>query len=378
MKTKSKLWILAIVGLLVVIGLLVGIKAGQIGTMIKAGKTFAPPPESVTSAQVEAAQWETTTPAIGTLVAVRAVTLGSELAGLVRQIDFDSGAAVKRGAVLVKLDTSTEESQLESALADAALARVNLERAENLRKAGSNTPADLDVAQARAKQADAAVATLKATIAKKTVRAPFDGRMAIRQVELGQMLPAGAPIGSLTSVTPIYADFWLPQQALATLKAGQRVTMTTDTYPGARWEGVVSVINPEVDAATRNVRVRASFPNADGRLRPGMFVNVDVLAATRRDVLVIPATSVIFAPYGDSVFIIEKKKDAGGKESLAVRQKFVRLGERRGDFVAVAEGLSAGETVVSNGAFKLRNGSAVVVNNALAPAADLRPKPADQ
>ena len=378
MKTKSKLWLLAIVGLVVVVGLLVGIKAGQIGTMIKAGKSFVPPPESVTSARVEAGEWESATSAIGSVVAVHSVTLGSELSGLVRQIEFDSGAAVRRGAVLVKLDTSTEEAQLQAALADAALAKVNLKRAEDLREAGSNTPADLDAAQARQKQADAAVATLRATIAKKTIRAPFDGRVAIRQVELGQVVAAGGPIASLTSVTPIYADFYLPQQALATVRVGQRARLTTDTYPGAHWEGTVSVVNPEIDPATRNVRIRSSFPNTDGRLRPGMFVNVEVLSSELRKVVVIPATAVIFAPFGDSVFAIEEKKDAAGKSSLVVRQKFVRLGDRRGDFVAVTSGLSPGETVVSNGAFKLRNGMSVVVNNALAPSAELSPKPIEQ
>lgn len=378
MKTKSKLWLVAIVGLVVVVGLLVGIKAGQIGTMIKAGKSFVPPPESVTSARVEAAEWESGTSAIGSVVAVHAVTLGSELSGLVRQIEFDSGEAVRRGQVMVKLDTSTEEAQLQAAIADASLAKVNLERAESLRKAGSNTPAELDAAQARSKQAEAAVATLRATVAKKTIRAPFDGRVAIRQVELGQVLAAGGPVASLTSVTPVYADFYLPQQALASVRVGQRARLTTDTYPGAQWDGKVSVVNPEVDPSTRNVRIRASFDNADGRLRPGMFVSVEVLSSELRNVLAIPATAVVFAPYGDSVFVIEEKKDAGGKGGLVVRQKFVRLGDRRGDFVAVTSGLSAGETVVSNGAFKLRNGMSVVVNNALAPSAELSPKPTEQ
>jgi membrane fusion protein (multidrug efflux system) len=377
MKTKTKLWIVAVVGLLVVVGLLAGIKAGQIGTMIRAGKAFVPPPESVTSAKVESTEWESARSAVATLVAVRAVTVGSELSGLVRDIQFESGAAVRKGALLVKLDTSTEEAQLESAVAEATLARLNLERAENLRQAGSNTPAELDAARARAAQADAAVVQLRATIAKKTIRAPFDGRVAIRQIELGQVVGAGAPVASLTSVTPIFADFWLPQQALVDVKAGLRARVTTDTYPGAQWEGTVTVINPEVDTATRNVRIRATVPNADGKLRPGMFANVEVLSSDKKRVLVIPATAVLFAPYGDSVFAIEEKKDDAGKSSLTVRQKFVRLGERRGDFVVVTSGLAAGETVVSNGAFKLRNGMAVVVNNALAPPAELTPRPTD-
>jgi membrane fusion protein (multidrug efflux system) len=378
MKTKTKLWIGVAVGLLAVVGVLVGTKAGQIVAMIKAGKSFVPPPESVTSSKVEAVEWEAMRPAIGTLVAVRGVTLGSELPGLVRSISFESGTSVRKGAALVKLDTSAEEAQLASAEADAQLARANLERARMLRQGGSNTQADLDAAEARAKQADASVANLQAVIAKKTIRAPFDGRIAIRQVELGQILSPGTPIASLQSVDPIHADFWLPQQALSGLKVGQRVTLEVDVFPGSRWDGTITTINPEVDVATRNVRVRATFPNRDGRLRPGMYANVDVASGEKRKVLVVPATGVLYAPFGDSVFVLEEQKDPSGKPATVARQKFVRLGERRGDFVEVTSGLSAGETVVSSGAFKLRNGMAVVVNNALAPNIQLAPKPSDQ
>jgi membrane fusion protein, multidrug efflux system len=378
MKTKTKAWAFSIVALVVVIAVLVGIKAGQIGTMIKAGKSFVPPPESVTSAKVEAKEWESTRSAIGTLVAFRGVTLGAELGGTVRAISFDSGAFVKKGQVLVKLDTSAEEAQLGAASADASLAKLNLDRARNLHKGGANTQADLDAAEARAKSAQATVANLEATIAKKTIRAPFDGRVAIRQVELGQVLSTGTAIASLQSVSPIYADFYLPQQALATLRSGQRTRLRTDIFPGAQWEGEVSTVNTEVDVATRNVRVRATFPNGDGRLRPGMYANVEVLSSDKRPVLLIPATAAIFAPYGDSVFVLEEKKDPAGKPSALARQKFVRLGERRGDFVAVEAGLDAGEKVVSSGAFKLKNGMAVVVNDALAPSAELSPTPTDR
>ena len=375
MTTKKRIWILAVVGLLVVLVALVGIKGAQIATMIKAGKAFVPPPESVTSAKVESEQWQAARPAIGTLVAVRGVTLGAELTGVVREIDFESGTFVKQGAVLVRQDTATEEAQLAAALADASLAKVSLERAQALRKGGANTQADLDAAEARAKQTDATVVSLRTTIAKKTVRAPFDGRISIRQVELGQYLSAGSPIASLQSVTPIHADFWLPQQAIADLKLGQRVRVRADAFENAFWDGEITTINPEVDVATRNVRVRATFPNPDGRLRPGMFVNVEVLANQKRSVLTIPATAVIFAPYGDTVFVLDEKKDANGNSSLVARQTFVRLGERKGDYVAVDSGLNAGQTVVSTGAFKLRNGTVVRVNNALAPAAGLAPTP---
>ncbi len=378
MKIKTKLWIAIPIGLVALVATLGGTKAAQIGAMIKAGASFQPPPEAVTSATVQRTDWVASRTAIGTLVAARGVTLGSELPGLVKEITFDSGADVKKGALLVRLDTSAEEAQLQAAEADAALANVNLDRARALRKAESMAPADLDAAEARAKQAAATVANLRAVIAKKSIRAPFDGRLSIRQVELGQVLSAGAPIATLQSVTPIHSDFWLPQQALADLRPGQAVQLRTDTFPGAVWKGQITAINPEVDAATRNVKVRATFPNGDGRLRPGMFANVDVLSPDTHQVTFIPVTSVLYAPYGDSVYLIEKARDPAGQEKLTVRQQFVRLGERRGDFVAVTSGLEPGQTVVSSGAFKLRNGMTVMVNDALAPKASLSPRPSER
>jgi membrane fusion protein (multidrug efflux system) len=378
MTTKTRLWIAIPIGLVLTVGALGGVKAAQINTMIKTTAAFTPPPESVSSAVVEQGEWVASRQAVASLVAVRGVTLGSELPGLIREITFESGGAAKKGDLLVKLDTSTEEAQLQSAQADAALARLTLARARNLRRGESSSQADLDAAEARAKQAAAAVANLEATIAKKSIRAPFDGRISIRQVELGQVLQAGAPIASLQSITPIHADFFLPQQALVDLRPGQKVELRTDTFPGASWQGEVTAINPEVDTATRNVKVRATFANGDGRLRPGMFANVDVFSADKHPVLLVPVTSVLYAPYGDTVFTIESKKDASGKETLTARQQFVRLGERRGDFVAVTSGLEKGQRVVSVGAFKLRNGQPVTVNDALAPSAKMQPTPQEQ
>ncbi|HQR29019.1 MAG TPA: efflux RND transporter periplasmic adaptor subunit [Anaeromyxobacteraceae bacterium] len=378
MKTRTKLWIGVAVGLLAVVGVLVGVKGAQIGSMIKAGKSFVPPPEAVTTAAVESARWQPIQDASGTLVAFRGVTVGTELPGTIREIGFDSGTFVRKGAMLVRLDTTTEEAQLASAKADENLARLNYERAVEVRKGQANTPADLDAAEARYKQAQAAVRTIQAAIDKKTIRAPFDGRIAIRQVELGQVLGAGAPVASIQSVTPIHVEFSLPQQALARLKVGQPVHVHSDTFPGATWNGKVSTVNTEVDVATRNVKVRATVPNDDGRLRPGMFASVEVLSPTQVEVLVVPATAVLYAPYGDSVYVVEKKTGADGKEQLVAQQRFVRLGERRGDLVAVENGLKAGEMVVSSGAFKLRSGATVTVRNDLAPDVQANPKPANE
>jgi len=372
-KSKWKVRILVAVGLVAVVGILAGIKVSQIKSMIAAGKSFALPPESVTTSKVERTAWRSSRAAVGSLVAVHGVTLGAELPGVIKEIHFESGTSVRKGDVLVKLDTSTEEAQLESAVADAALAKVNLDRAHTLRATEANTQADLDAADARAKQTTAAVATLRSTIAKKTIRAPFDGRIAIRQIDLGQSVSPGTPLASLQSVDPIYAEFSLPQQALADVKIGQQVQMRTDIFPGANWQGKVGTINSEVDVATRNVRIRGIFPNADARLRPGMFVNVEVLSGDTRPVLTIPTTAVLYAPYGDSVYVAEQK-DGG----LTARQKFVRIGERRGDIVVVDSGLDAGETVVSSGAFKLKNGMSIVVKNELAPKIELAPQPTDK
>lgn len=378
MKTKTKLWIAIPFGLLLVVGALGFVKARQISTMINAGASFVPPPDAVSTARVQEARWEATRQAIGTLVAVRGVTLGSELPGLVREVHFDSGSAVKQGALLLKLDTSSEEAQLAAAQADATLSRLSLDRARNLRKEESNSAADLDQAEARAKGAAAQVANLEAIIAKKSIRAPFDGRVAIRQVELGQVLSAGSPVASLQSVSPIHADFWMPQQALAYSKLGQKVQLRTDTFPKDSWEGTITAVNPEVDASTRNVKIRATFPNPDGRLRPGMFANIDVLSNDFRQVHIIPVTSVLYAPYGDTVFAVDKKAGPDGKEALVAKQQFVRLGEKRGDYVEVLEGIDPGQMVVTSGAFKLRNGATLSVNNALGPDAKLSPQPANQ
>jgi membrane fusion protein (multidrug efflux system) len=378
MKSGKRLWVGVIVVLVLVLGVLAGTKAAQIGTMMKSGAKMVPPPTVVASAKVQEVVWEARQVATGSLVAVRGVTLAAELPGLVREISFESGTFVRAGAPLVRLDTSTEEAQLAAAAADASLAQISYERAQELRRADANAPADLDAAEARAKQAAAVAATLQATIAKKTIRAPFDGRISIRQVELGQVLAPGTPVASLQSVSPIHAEFWLPQQALSQLKVGQHTHVTVDTFPGATWDGAVTTINPEVDPSTRNVRVRATFGNPDGRLRPGMYASVEVVGAERSKVLAIPATAVIFAPYGDSVFVIEEKQLVPERKTPVVRQEFVRLGERRGDYVAVTSGLAVGDTVVSAGAFKLRNGMTVALNDALGPKPEVAPKPMDR
>jgi membrane fusion protein (multidrug efflux system) len=368
--------ILVLAGLVILIVILGTIKALQIGAMIDQGKKFVPPPETVTSAAVKADSWETALTAVGTLNAVQGVTVAAELPGKVVNITFEAGSAVKKGDILLRQDTSSEEAQLPGALAQVELTRLNLERSEQLLARGMIARVDRDNAVANAEQAKAQADNIRATISKKTVRAPFSGHLGIRQVNLGQLLREGDPIVTLQSLDPIYVDFTLPQQQFSTVKTGLSVRVTSDALLGETIEGLVTAISPQVDTDTRNIKVEATVNNRGLKLRPGMFVNVAVGLPAHQTVLAIPATAVLYAPYGDSVFIIEEAKgakdDKGGK---ALRQQFVRLGQKQGDFVAVTSGLKEGQIVVSTGVFKLRNGQSVVVDNKLAPDFQKTPSP---
>lgn len=362
----------AVLGLLAVIAILAGVKILQIRTMINQGKSFVPPAEPVTTAAVTSAVWSGDLTAVGTLSAVQGVTVAAELPGKVVKIAFQSGTAVTRGDLLVSQDTSSEEAQLPGLLAQVRLARSELERASRMLAERIVSQADHDRAVATHDQALSQLNGVRTTIAKKSIRAPFGGRIGIRQVNLGQILKEGDAIVTLQNLDPIHVDFSLPQQQLASLRMGQGVRLTCDALGGETVEGRISAITPLVDAETRNVRVQATVRNGGEKLRPGMFVNVAVGLSERRPVRVIPATAVLYAPYGDSVFVVEESRGRTGKQ---VRQQFVRLGEKRGDLVAVTAGLTGRETVVSTGVFKLRNGQPVVVDNRLAPPFSTSPKP---
>jgi membrane fusion protein (multidrug efflux system) len=301
-----------------------------------------------------------------------------DIPGTVREINFESGAVVAKGDLLVRLDTSTEEAQLRALEAQLGLAKLNVARERRLFEQKTVPQADLEVAEATLKQSEANADAVRATIEKKTLRAPFAGRLGIRLINLGQYLETAKPIVSLQSLTPIHADFSLPQQELARVTDGMRVRVTTDAYPGREFAGSLTAINPELDSATRSVSLQATFDNADQALRPGMYARVEVMLPEERPVLVIPATSVLSAPFGDSVYVIESKPEKdSGKSELAVRQQFIRTGATRGDFVVVESGLKAGERIVNSGLFKLRNGMSVVENNSLVPKSEKAPTPAD-
>jgi membrane fusion protein (multidrug efflux system) len=355
-----------------------GIKFLQIQTLMAAGKSFTQPPESVSSAVVKEEKWQATLSAIGSVTAAQGVTVTTEVAGLIRQIMFESGAVVSKDDLLVRLDTSSEEAQLRAIKAQVDLARINLERTKKLREENMVPQADLDTAEATMKQNQANADAIQAVIDKKTIRAPFAGRLGIRQINLGQYLDAGKPIVSLQSLSPIFADFSLPQQELARLKTGMRVHLSIDAFPNKTFDGELTAINPDLDAATRSVGLRAGFQNEEGLLRPGMYARVEVLLPEESNVLVIPITAVLSAPYGESVYVIETNAPAGASTpGLTVRQQIIRTGLARGDFITVESGLKAGDRVASSGVFKLRSGMSVSENNEVTPKSSTTPRPAD-
>ncbi len=380
----KKTLLIALLGVLVVAGVLGGVKALQINKMIAQTAHFQPPPDPVTTIQVASDSWETRLTAVGSLSAVQGVTVTAELPGKVVEIPFAPGTPVAAGDLLLRQDTSSEQALLPGSEAAVVLARSILERARRLLIDEAVSQAEVDAAQAKYLQALADVENLRATIAKKNIRAPFAGRLGIRQVNLGQMLEAGNEIVTLQSLDPIYVDFLVPQQQLLSLQPGLTVRITTDALPGKALEGKITTISPRVEEATRNIRVQGQVRNPEEWLRPGMYVNVAVVLPQRKDVLMIPITAVLYAPYSDSVFVVEA---AAGDQPQAgqdqppgkqLRQQFVHLGEKRGDFVEVLSGLQAGETVVTTGVFKLRNKQAVVVDNTLQPEFKLQPEPEDK
>ena len=374
----TKRIIFTILGVLVLIGILGGIKGLQIQRMIAIGSQSTPPPETVTTAVVRSESWEALITSVGSLEAVQGVMLTAELPGKVVRIAFEPGTKVQAGDLLLQQDTSSEEALLRAAKATVALAKIELERSSKLLGKKAVAQAKYDSDDAQYKQAVAQIDGIRASIRKKTIRAPFAGSLGIRLVNLGQNLNEREPIVSLQTIDPIFVNFSLPQQQLAQVKPDLKVRVTTDALPGQAIEGEITAISPEIDAATRNIRVQATVANSQERLRPGMFVNVAVVLPSREEVLAIPTTAVLYAPYGDTVFVVDAKTSEKGVEPVnVVRQKIVQLGEKRGDFVASLSGLDKGETIVSTGVFKLRNGQAVVVDNTLAPAFKLAPKPED-
>ena len=370
-------------GIVIAIALLVticvfafGIKILQIVKM--ASTPMVMPPTTVSSVTVKEEDWAPRLTAVGSVSAVQGAVVSAELAGVVSEINFENGGEAKKGEVLMKLDASQEEALLRSAEAEAQLAQTDLERSRDLAMKKVVSSAELDSAQSKFRRLNAVVDQVRSSIAKKTLIAPFDGQLGIRQVNVGQMINAGQQVVPLTSLDPVFADFALPQQYLGQLTPGLEVHVTTDAIPGRVFNGKLTAINSMVDSSTRNITLQATLENPDHVLRPGMFAKAEVTLPEKHKALVVPGSAISYAPFGDSVFVIEKKKDEKtGKESQVIRQQFVRVGEARGDLVAITQGLKAGETIVSTGVFKLRNGMTVTINNDLAPNPQVNPNPID-
>jgi membrane fusion protein (multidrug efflux system) len=353
---------LAIGGLLALVFLLVLIKAMQIGKMMSSKMPM--PVETVTSALAKEEDWAPTISSVGSISAVQGAVVSSELGGTVAEVKFENGGVAKKGDILVRLAARSEDADLE-------LARSDLMRTRDLAARKVISKAELDAAESKLKQKEGAVE-------KREVRAPFDGQLGIRQVNVGQMINPGQQVVSLQALDPLFVDFAVPQQNLPNLAQGLEARVRSDALGDRVFVGKVTAINSSVDTATRNVLVQVTLENHDHALKPGMFAKIEIILPTKQKTLVVPGTAVSYAPYGDSVYVIEKKKDEKtGKELQTIRQAFVRMGEARGDFVSITKGLKAGETVVGTGVFKLRNGMAVTINNDLAPKPEINPTPTD-
>jgi membrane fusion protein (multidrug efflux system) len=372
---KRMLFMLAVMA--VFLAALGFIKIRQFQAMAGQFAAMQPPPEAVTTIVAEREVWPSTLTAIGTVVAVQGVTVSADLPGVVGRIAFESGRTVRDGDVLVELDTRQEQAQLAAAEAQLELARLNFERMQGLIGHDAVSRADYDQSAAAQKQAEARVREIRATIERKTIRAPFSGILGIRQVNLGQYLTGGDPVVPLQSLNPIYVTFGVPQDTAGAIRIGRRVRIAAKELTAVEFVGRVSAIDSVVDPSTRNVQVQATLANHGGRLRPGMFVETEVPVGAGQAVVPLPASAINYAPYGDSVFVVADLKDDKGQTYRGVRQQVVKLGQARGDQISVLSGLEAGQEVVTSGVFKLRNGAAVRVNNKVLPANSRAPKPED-
>lgn len=370
--------LIAIVLLAAIIGILGYFKVTQIMGFMALAKSgaFTPPPTAVTTTVASQSEWQPTLDTIGTVTAINGVTVSTDLAGIVDKIAFTSGACVKAGDLLVHLNTDQEQAQLEQAQAQLELARLTLNRDRDLLAKRTISQQDYDTAEATYRQNQATVDQYKALIARKTLRAPFDGVVGIRQANLGQYLNTGDAVVTIQSFDPIYVNFTLPQQDLSKLGVGQQVDVRLDAYGNTVFPGKINAINSMVDQATRNIQIQATLQNSDLKLRPGMFAKVSVILPERQAVIALPASSVHYAPYGDSVFIVSDGKDeTTGKPNKSVKEQFVKLGAAKGDLVSVASGVKPGDEVVTSGVFRLKSGSAVIINNEIQPNSEPSPTP---
>ncbi|MGA2103737.1 MAG: efflux RND transporter periplasmic adaptor subunit [Candidatus Sulfotelmatobacter sp.] len=373
----AKRMILMLVVLAAILGGLGFAKFRQVEAAIAMGASFQPPPTAVTTVVVKRETWPSTLSVIGTAAAIQGVTVSADLPGTIDKIHFESGQWVKEGDILVELDTRQERAQLASLEAQRDLAKINYDRAQELVKAGVISRSDYDSATAQQKATEAQVGDTRAAIARKTIHAPFSGVLGIRQVSLGQYLAAGQAIVSLQSLSPIYVNFGVPQQDTAKVIPGRVIRITNNELPGMGFTGRITALDSVISEQTRNIQVQATVTNKDNKLRPGMFVEVELPVGQPREVVPLPASAINYAPYGDSVFVVVDMKDAKGNSYRGVRQQIVKIEGSRGDQVAITSGLNPGDEVVSSGVFRLRNGAPIQVNNTVKPGNSASPKPQD-
>jgi membrane fusion protein (multidrug efflux system) len=369
-----------IVMLVVMAALLGGLgffKFKQVEVAIAQGASYQPPPTAVTTVIAQRETWPSTLSVIGTAAAIQGVTVSADLPGTIDKIHFESGQWVHEGDVLVELDTRQERAQLASLEAQRDLAGINYGRAQELVKAGVISRSDYDNASAQQKATEAQVGDIRAAIARKTIRAPFSGLLGIRQVSLGQYLAAGQAIVSLQSLNPIYVNFGVPQQETPKVIPGHVLRVTNSDLPGIGFTGRITALDSVISEQTRNIQVQAIVTNKENKLRPGMFLQVELPLGQPREVVPLPASAINYAPYGDSVYVITDMKDAKGNPYRGVRQQVVKIEGSRGDQVAIISGINPGDEVVSSGVFRLRNGAPVLVNNSVKPQNSASPKPED-
>lgn len=386
---------LALFGLVLIVALLSGSKISQIRAMIDNGRSFTEPPTMVSTTNVINDEWENTLSSIGSLEAAEGLVITSTLSGRISKIHFNAGSEVKAGDLLVEQDTSSERAQLRSAKASAALAKTNLKRIEALYAKKVASKSEYDSAKSNYDSAVADADNILSSIEKKSIRAPFAGRLGIRLVNLGQTINAGEPVVSLQATNQMFVNFSLPQQHLSRVQANLPVRVTTDAIPNKQFEGKINAIDSEIDSQTRSITLQAILSNPGNELLPGMFVSIEVVLPEVSQVLLIPITAVQYATFGDSVFVIEPKTEESAKTAqmdevsaqatlsnsegaLIARQQFVKLGQTRGDFVVVEKGLVLGQEIASIGVFKLRNGASVAINNNVVPEFSLNPAVVDQ
>lgn len=343
-------------------------------TMIaKAIKGMANPTQTVSTTVAKASSWQPTMEALGNLRASQQASLSAEVGGLVTALRFHSGEKVRAGQTLVELNPAPLKAQLAQYEAQLALAQTNLKRDEAQLKIQAISQAVVDTDQATVKQAQAQVAAQKALIAQKTIAAPFAGVLGIRQVNLGQYLAPGTGVVTLQKLDPMEVDFTVPQNQIDLIRLGMHVEVSTSAVPDKTFTGTVTAVEPQLNTETRNMTVRARIPNPRGDLLPGVFATVRVSDGQTHDYITLPNAAVAYNPYGATVFVITEAKDKDGKPLLEAQQRFVTTGPTRGDQVAILEGLKPGDTVVTSGQLKLRNGVPVKIDNTVQPSDSANP-----